>query len=313
MSTHDASRKASDELEQVIPPITEADGEAETTLPTVAATNASASEPALPDYFIAGVVATGFSAACVAVGTSFFGLQGTFIGGVAGAMAGSIASQVSKRRLLRIEHRTRVLLRRLTDVRGDDVSRWAAASPATLASLKTRIPWRAVASASLIAIVGFGIGAVGLSAVELVGGRPVSSVTSGEPTTGTTFQRIIETAVPAEMPAEGREAIRQSTPAASPTATEPVEVVSPAATSSASTPAAEAAAPDVIESPQPIAPGVPSPQASPQAAEASPSATLTVTATPSPRVTESAATSMAAPSRTATQGSAPSPSPSARP
>jgi hypothetical protein len=315
VTTPNDSQKSRPDLQQALPPVVEeADSETQATLPSQASSANFGSEPPLPDYFLAGVIATGFSAACVAVGTSFFGLQGTFVGGVVGAMAGSIASQVSKHRLLRVEHRTRVLMRKLAEVRGNDVPRWAAASPATLAGLKARIPWRAIASASLIAVVGFGVGAAGLSAVELLGGRPVSSLTSGEPATGTTFQRIVETAVPAETPRQERAAERQAIPVASPTAAEPVGVPAPAASAVAATPAVEAGAPDFAESPEPSAAGVASPQpALTETVAASPSATITVTTTPSPRPTESAATPTASPGRTATPSSVPTVAPSATP
>ncbi len=166
--------------------------------------------------FVSGVLATGLAAALVAVLTSYFGVQGTLIGAVIGAMGGSALSQMVGVPLDRVE---RWLVRRgLLTVRRPRIP--AARVQAARAAVAGRAPGtaRIVRHTLVLGSVGFVLGMAGISGFELAQGRPLSATTTHQAGTGTTVGNLVQSSaaeapVPTAEPTPGRggEATLQAT------------------------------------------------------------------------------------------------------
>lgn len=143
-----------------------------------------------PSYAVSGKVATGISAITVAAVTSYIGTQGTVIGVAIGAMLGSVVTQLAKPQLMRCEQRIHQAAAAVGAARLRDIPGYVRAAPAGARALHHRIPMRTVGIASGLGVAGFVVAMGSITALEVSQGEPLSAITTGEPSTGTTISNL---------------------------------------------------------------------------------------------------------------------------
>ena len=249
--------------EQAAEPAAESDDQAQPTEPgQIAPPSPPPAEtaPALPEYYAAGVAATGLTAVLVAIMSSQFGLQGTIAGAFLGAVAMSVVSQQLRKPLSRLEGQVVAA--------GAAIKRLPWGEPGRLsqegrAQLTRQVPRATLVSVLALGLGGFLLGIFGISLFEAAKGRPLSAISSGEGQRGTTIGLVVQEVVE-DLPRAPATPPGQVVGAPS-----PVEMVgSPTAAPATSSPA-------------PVAPlGTPAPLPTP--APATPTAGPSVVAVPSP-------------------------------
>lgn len=202
------------------------------------------------------VAASSLAAASAAAIASIFGVAGTIIGTALFSVVATVATAV-------YEHAGRRTALRLTNAAGPLFER---PKPPRLRPSK-RLPWRRVA---LGATLVFGVTFAGITAFEVLAGKPLSALW-GRSETGTSVQRV--------LPSTSKQAPRQQpTPVPTPTPSDqrqPSATPSTTATSGSPTPTAPTGA---TTSPSPSA----SPSASPTPTDPATSPAGTPPPSPSP-------------------------------
>jgi hypothetical protein len=214
-----------------------------------------------PDLSLNQIVAGALAAVSSAVAASYFGVAGTLIGAALGSVVGTVGTAVYKRSLTKTSEKLiapiqTVVLRRQGDTFESTTIAGGTEAPASTTGpagppgeTPARLPdatahlpgphapagsrrWGRTAAFALAA---FALALGGVSAVEAVAGRTLSSLVTGEEEKGTTVGRVT-----------GRDPAPRTRPAPSP---------SPTATPSATPSAAPSASPSPSPSVTPTVPG----------------------------------------------------------